>query len=231
MVAWVDRATLRAMSDYKHLSSAMIVPPCPGALVLDRVFMATLVALCLGLLGGCDRNIEPYQPGEESSQPELERIFPGSAEGLGAAGFGEAAGGPIARQAFPPSRTEAAPPAASNTAPSGPIEGEIHIAPELAAVRPVGGVLFVIARPRGSTGGPPLAVLRIAEPTFPLAFRIGPENVMIPSMKFTGDISLSARLDADGNAMTRGADDLSSETAESLVPGATGVRLVLSERG
>ena len=97
--------------------------------------------------------------------------------------------------------------------------------------RPDGGVLFVIARPQGATGGPPLAVLRIPSPEFPLAFTIGPENVMIPSMQFAGAISISARLDADGNAMTRGSGDISSATVEGLSPGAEGVRLVLSERG
>ena len=37
--------------------------------------------------------------------------------------------------------------------------------------------------------------------------------------------------DADGNAMTRGAADVSSGVVEPLEPGTTGVRLVLSERG
>jgi hypothetical protein len=92
-------------------------------------------------------------------------------------------------------------------------------------------VLFVIARPQGARGGPPLAVLRIPNPDFPLEFSIGPENVMIPSMRFEGAISLSARLDADGNAMTRGAGDLSSVVQESLAPGTTGVQLLLSEKG
>ena len=94
-----------------------------------------------------------------------------------------------------------------------------------------GYVLFVIARPQGATGGPPLAVLRIPSPEFPLAFTIGPENVMIPSMQFAGAISISARLDAAGNAKPRGAGDISRAPAEGLSPGAEGVRLVLSERG
>jgi cytochrome c-type biogenesis protein CcmH len=89
----------------------------------------------------------------------------------------------------------------------------------------------VIARTQGVRGGPPLAVLRIPSPDFPLAFSIGPENVMIPSMQFTGAISLSARLDEDGNAMTRGAGDISSPTVEPLSPGATGIKIVLSEQG
>ncbi len=111
------------------------------------------------------------------------------------------------------------------------IEGRIELAPELAGARPEAGVLFVIARHQGTQGGPPLAVLRLPNPEFPLEFSIGPENVMIPSMRFEGAISLSARLDADGNAMTRGSDDISSQVEEPLAPGATGVKLVLNDRG
>ena len=202
----------------------------------NRCFLATdlrstgaLLVLCLAALG-CDRNIEPYQPGEESRQPDLARIFPGPPGGAGSA---EAQGqneGASPRGAVPPARAES-PPVASATGGSAPIRGEFDLASELTLVRPAGGVLFVIARPQGATGGPPLAVLRIPSPEFPLAFTIGPENVMIPSMQFAGAISISARLDADGNAMTRGSGDISSATAEGLSPGAEGVRLVLSERG
>ena len=112
--------------------------------------------------------------------------------------------------------------------PAAPIEGTISLSAESAATRPAGGVLFLIARPDGITAGPPLAVLRIADPKFPYAFRIGPDNVMIPSMRFEGAIALSARLDADGNAMTRSADDISSAVISSLAPGARGVQLVLT---
>ena len=207
----------------------------------ERGLLPTLLLLAL-TLAGCDRNIEPYQPGEEAKAPDLARIFPapagavGSAEGQGDAGDDL---GQVPRGAVPPSRAEAngsGPGAAGGSAvaasgASDPITGEIVLPAELAMARPDGGVLFVIARPKGARGGPPLAVLRIPSPDFPLAFSIGPKNVMIPTMQFAGEISLSARLDADGNAMTRGAGDISSAVIESLEPGATGVTLTLSERG
>ncbi|HPG25314.1 MAG: hypothetical protein H6748_07375 [Spirochaetaceae bacterium] len=199
-----------------------------------------LLAMAVVALPGlaCDRNIEPYREGEEPSPPDLARIFPGPPPGAGGPGAAMAqAGGGADRAALPPTRTEGAAVARGNSVSPGPaasgaaIEGRIELPGELALARPDGGVLFVIARPQGARGGPPLAVLRIPSPEFPLDFRIGPENVMIPSMRFEGAISLSARLDADGNAMTRGAADLSSPVEEPLSPGATGVRLVLSERG
>lgn len=203
------------------------------------------LAVLLAFGAGCDRNIEAFQPGEEPSPPDLARIFPAPAGGVGsgeaesAGGAANAAAGQPARGAVPPARAESAtaqpaesaagaPAAATEAA---PIEGEIDIAAELADARPPGAILFVIARNAGARRGPPLAVLRIPEPSFPLAFSIGPENVMIPTMQFAGSISLSARLDADGNAMTRGAGDISSAVQEPLAPGATGVRLLLDQPG
>ena len=92
-----------------------------------------------------------------------------------------------------------------------------------------GGVLFLFVRPAGATGGPPLAVQRIPSPTFPLAFAIGPQDAMVASGAFPERVTLEARLDGDGNAMTEEPGDLSarSETA----PGASGVTLVLSAEG
>ena len=188
----------------------------------------------LGLMFvACDRNIEPYAAGEEPRAPDLARIFPGPPGGVGSVeGQNENEGG-AARGAVPPSRAEGPPPTSAASpagATGGAIEGEIALAPGLEGSRPDQGVLFVIARPQGATGGPPLAVLRIPNPSFPLEFSIGPENVMIPTMQFAGPISLSARLDADGNAMTRGPGDISSPVVDGLEPGASGVRITLSEQ-
>ena len=198
-----------------------------------RLWPLVCGVLSLAGLFGCDRNIEPYRPGEEPRAPDLAKIFPGPPAGM--------ASGPTGaeRAALPPSRTEGAGGPAAEDAAAGasgagggqPIAGRIELAPALAAERPEGAILFVIARPQGARGGPPLAVLRIEAPTFPLEFEIGPGDVMIPSMRFEGPISLTARLDADGNAMTRGATDLSSAAAEPITPGTTGVTLVLAQKG
>ena len=91
-------------------------------------------------------------------------------------------------------------------------------------------MLFVIARPAGVTAGPPLAVLRIPAPRFPVAFEIGPANVMIPSMRFQGDIGITVRLDSDGNAMTKLPGDLEGTSKDFHQPGASGVEIVLETR-
>ena len=148
---------------------------------------------------GCDRNIAPYDPAELPQQPDLRRIFPApepTGEGPAMAMGAGAAGGPA--------------PAVAGSAE--PVRGEIRLSD---GIRPEpGAVLFVIARRRGAQGGPPLAVSRIGNPTFPQAFELGQEQVMIPGLRFEGPISITARLDADGNAMTR--DPLDPATASGV---------------
>jgi hypothetical protein len=234
MVLVLSRATVRCMADHAN-------DPVRSRLTFRvRCSITTTVVSILTFGIACDRNIEPYQPGEEASSPDLARIFPGppsSAES--AQDLSDSSRAPD-RTALPPSRAEgsgvstaatAESAMASATGESAPIEGLVELSDELGSLRPAGAVLFVIARPQGVKRGPPLAVLRIADPEFPYAFSIGPADVMIPSMRFEGAISLSARLDADGNAMTRSPEDISSPTLSSLAPGATGVKLDLTDRG
>ena len=90
---------------------------------------------------------------------------------------------------------------------------------------PPGAVLFILAR-RAATG-PPLAVKRVRDPSLPLEFTLGPENRMIQSMPFKGPLQLSARLDADGNAMSREPGDLLGEVPGPVTTGAQGVEIVI----
>ena len=223
MVQKTHRANVRRMPD----------PLCVRTRFLGRSRLRSLVTTLLvtttAWLAACDRNIEPYQPGEQERPPDLARIFPGPPDGFAAVETANPDLGTPDRSALPPSRAEGS--SVASPAGAAPIEGRIELAPALALARPDAGVLFVIARSQGAQGGPPLAVLRIPDPEFPLEFSIGPENVMIPSMRFEGAISVSARLDADGNAMTRGSGDISSQVEEPLAPGATGVTLHLTEPG
>ena len=180
------------------------------------------VGMLIAVAGlGCDRAIEPYVPGEKPEQPDLSRIFPEGAEraaekkpppmGQGAAGEPAAAPG------------GGAPPASGE-----PVSGTITLAPDLERKVPAGAILFLIAR-NGPGGGPPLAVKRIESPAFPLAFTLGPDDRMIKAMPFAGPLQLSARLDADGNAMTRAPGDLQGQTPEPHQPGESGVAIVIDQ--
>jgi hypothetical protein len=73
-------------------------------------------------------------------------------------------------------------------------------------------------------------VKRVASPRFPFEFSIGPEDRMIQTMPFEGPLTLTARLDGDGNATTREAGDLQGEIPDSVDPGASGLTLTLDER-
>ena len=52
---------------------------------------------------------------------------------------------------------------------------------------------------------------RIANPTFPLDYSLSQDNVMMQGTPFAGKISITVRLDKDGNPTTRTPGDLSGD--------------------
>jgi len=180
------------------------------------------IGLLAALSLGCDRNIEPYTD-DPVAQPDLARIFPEAADGN--------ANQPPIMPPPPGSRgTGAAPaaaPASSGAGAGAALQGTLSLAPALAGKVPSGAILFVIART--GPAGPPTAVLRIPDPVFPMSFRIGPEDRMIQQMPFAGPFTVTARVDADGNAMTRNPGDLQGASAEPHSPGDTGIAIVIDE--
>jgi hypothetical protein len=176
----------------------------------------TLTALLLvALSSACDRNIEPYDPNEKVEKPDLSKIFPEGAERSGDA--------EVLRGAMPPEEAPVAPPPRGGE----PLSGTIRLAGDLEGRVPAGAVLFLIARTGG--GGPPTAVRRIPDPRFPLDFEIGPDDRMIDAMPFEGPFQLTARIDADRNAMTRNPGDLQGEADGSFAPGASRIEIVIDE--
>lgn len=108
------------------------------------------------------------------------------------------------------------------------LQGVIEVDPKLKSKVESRAVLFIIARPAG--GGPPIAVKKIARPSFPLAYSLGPEDAMSPDASFSGKVVVSARLDKDGDPMTRGAGDLSGEYKKNPVEiGSAKVEIVLDQ--
>lgn len=69
--------------------------------------------------------------------------------------------------------------------------------------------LFLSARP--VKGGAPLAAKKIVDFKFPQSFILDDTNVMIPGTKLEGEIEITARLDQDGDAMTRTPGDVSGK--------------------
>lgn len=182
------------------------------------------VALLMGLAQGCHRNIDDFDPNEKTEQPDLSRIFP---EGATRAedGPGPMDGAPTAAApaAAPPSSRGGAGPGSD----AEPLRGTIRLANELDGRVPPGAILFLIART--GPGGPPTAVKRITDPSFPLEFELGPDDRMIEALPFAGPFTLTARVDADKNAMTRNPGDLAGAAEGTHTPGAEGIELVIDE--
>ncbi|HUP20738.1 MAG TPA: hypothetical protein VM778_12420 [Gemmatimonadota bacterium] len=88
-------------------------------------------------------------------------------------------------------------------------------------------VLFLFVRAAGASGGPPLAVQRHPSDALPLEFAIGPESAMIAGTTFPELVTVEARLDQDGNAMTEGPDDRVARS-EPVAPGTGGIVLPLA---
>ncbi|OGB93736.1 MAG: hypothetical protein A3H39_07745 [candidate division NC10 bacterium RIFCSPLOWO2_02_FULL_66_22] len=119
------------------------------------------------------------------------------------------------------SRPETAPPDAEGPA----IAGTVTIAPELRARLTEEATLFIIAR-KGP--GPPFAVKRIARPSFPLPYRMGPRDMMMAGTPFEGEVSVSARLSRAGAAGPAQPGDLEGEHPDRVAVGARGADIVIS---
>ncbi len=91
--------------------------------------------------------------------------------------------------------------------PSGSIEGRIEVAPEVSDKVAPGDTIYLMAR--NAATGSLLAVARLEAPqTFPLSFRLSAENVMHPGVSLAGKVKLEARVDKDGDAMSKNPGDV-----------------------
>ncbi len=189
---------------------------------MSRLRVILSAFLALAVFTACDRNLEPFDPDETSRAPDMDHIFPeGAQEGPGLRASRPAAPTALGDRPVPQAQGEV------TGAPA--IRVRVSLDPALAGEVPGDGVLFVIARKAGATGGPPLAVVRTPGPAFPVEFEIGQANVMVPGLRFEGPVDLTARLDMDGNAMTRMAGDFQGALADPVEPGAE-AEIVLDQR-
>jgi len=116
-------------------------------------------------------------------------------------------------------------PGAGPTATAGPgIQGSVVLADGASA--PAGAVLFIIARGKGVRGGPPAAVKRLQGGPFPVTFQISSADAMMGGA-LPEEVTITARLDSDGNAGTRSPGDLVAAGLDARI-GSSGVQLVLT---
>ncbi len=105
------------------------------------------------------------------------------------------------------------------------VTGTISLDPALKAQWPENKILFLFARPQGVKRGPPLAVQRIITTQLPYAFSIGQSDTMMAGAEFDGPITLTVRLDQDGDARAAPGD---IEGTLDTQAGAENVQLVLN---
>jgi cytochrome c-type biogenesis protein CcmH len=140
-----------------------------------------IVFLSFSALIGCDQHVKPLPRLGESPPVEMPAQTMPPDQTM------------LQRQNMPSSSTMS--PASGG---SGVIAGTITIAPELASRLTGTEVLFIMAR--RASGGAPLAVKRVSPLQFPMTYRLTSADQMVQGPPFSGEVSLSARIDRDGNA-------------------------------
>ena len=86
---------------------------------------------------------------------------------------------------------------------------------------------------RQSAGGMPgrlIAVQRHVGVKLPMRYEISAKNLMMPGTPFSGPFIVQARIDRDGDPMTKGNDDLYAQAAGPVKGGESDVALVLGPR-
>lgn len=152
-------------------------------------------------------------PGEDGANPH--------------AGLADApAGAPV------PAAAAAAPAKAAPTAGrAAPVDtgrtvgGVIELDPALAGQVPAGATLFIVVREARLQRGPPAAVQRLEVSSFPLRFELSDKDSMAGE-PLPDPLRIEARIDADGNAMTRDPND-PAVVEDGVRAGTRDLRLVL----
>jgi hypothetical protein len=122
-----------------------------------------------------------------------------------------------------------APPPMATAALQGPgavhLRGQVTLAEGISA--PQGYTLFFSVR-SSPAGGPPAAAQKLTGVSFPLDVELGDAQLLpMSGGSWPEEVWVQARLDADGDAMTKGDTDLASEMIGPLTKGTEGLSFVL----
>ena len=181
---------------------------------------AALAAVLLGPLTGCskkDRSVPPGPPG-----------LPASSAGAGAGANSDRVHPPTA--AMPADHAQALRGRSEGPEPTAILRGSLNLADSVKAKVPAGGTIFLIARALlpGGGPGPVLAAKRLTVGAWPQPFELSASDVMISGMSLSGKVVLGARVDQDGDAMTKQPGDVEGISTPVEVP-ASGVVVLLDK--
>ena len=109
---------------------------------------------------------------------------------------------------LPPNHPPIEAPGASAAPAASSSPDAVHVTLALAAgmAPPQQGIIYVIARPAGESGGPPAAVKRMPLSSFPVTFDMSAADSMM-GQPLPPKMHIEARIDSDGDAMTKNPKD------------------------
>ena len=135
---------------------------------------------------------------------------------------------PAAPTSTPP---PGAPPAPAAGSTGGTISGTIVLAPARRADVTPNDVVYLAARrisDNPKARGSLIAVKRFSASSFPIEVTLGPGDMMFKNGAFEGELTLSARVDKDGDPMTRRKGDVFG-SLDRVKVGSTGVAIPLDQ--
>lgn len=109
------------------------------------------------------------------------------------------------------------------------VTGTIALADAVKDKAPKGATLFIMARIEGMTAGPPVLVKRVSDVTLPYSFTLAQGDLMMQAATLPERLSLQARLDQDGDAMTKVPGDITGASKEGFKIGASNVDVALDQ--
>jgi hypothetical protein len=108
---------------------------------------------------------------------------------------------------------------------SGTITASAEVAPKVKA----GAILFISAKPinpaTGEVIGGPLAAERIDITELPVALKLTERNAMSAGTRLDGEVLIQARIDGDGDAISKEPGDITGEVRAKVPAGKLGLEL------
>ncbi len=87
------------------------------------------------------------------------------------------------------------------------IAGQLRVADKVKDKVKEGDVIFIVVR-SADQPGPPLAVRKVVASTFPMVFAIDGRDAMMAGTKLSGRVTVSVRVDKDGDAISKNPGDV-----------------------
>jgi hypothetical protein len=179
---------------------------------MSKPLVALALVLMAGAAGGCNKN------GDEAGKPA-------SVPPLDPAGAPTPAAAPVPMAAAP-----ADPPAPPPADPNATISGEMVLPASIAKTKP-SGTLYLVARrlsDNPTARGTLIAVKKMPATKFPLPFSLSASDMPFQNGPFDGDLTLTARIDQDGDPMTHQKGDVFG-TLPKVRVGSRDVKLALDQ--